>query len=49
MDKINLLKILQGDIELIDAVNVRDVALFEDHVIIYPKYVKNMLKRFLHG
>lgn len=34
---------------MIDEVNVCDVALFEDHVVVYPKNVRDMLKRFLNG
>lgn len=49
MDKINLVKILEGDIFLINQVNVKDVALPEDHVTVEPRHVRKMLKDYLTG
>lgn len=49
MDKINLLKILEGNISLIDRVNVNDVALPNDHVTVEPRHIRKMLKDFLAG
>lgn len=49
MDKINLLKILEGNVSLIDRVNVNDVALSEDHVTVEPHHVRKMLKHYLAG
>ncbi len=49
MERTNLIKILNGDIDLIDHVNVRDVALFGVHVTIYPRDVRKMLLHFLNG
>lgn len=45
----DLIQILNGDIDLIDRVNVRDVALFEDRVPISPRHVKKMLINFLQA
>ncbi len=45
----NLKKILNGDINLIDQVNVKDIALYEDNVLIKPIHVKKMLIDFLQG
>lgn len=47
MEKINLLKILEGDIALIDKVNVKDIALYEDRVTVEPRHVRNMLLDYL--
>ena len=49
MEVTNLIKILHGDLSLIDKVNVRDVALFNDEVTIYPHDLKKMLLDFLSG
>lgn len=49
MEYTNLLKILNGKIDLIDQVNIRDIALFEANVTIYPKVVKTMLRHFING
>ena len=49
MEKSNLIKILHGNIDLIDKVNVYDVALFSDNTVIYPHDVKHMLLEFLIG
>jgi hypothetical protein len=47
MDKIDLIKILEGDISHIDAVNVQDIASYETRVIIKPAHVRRMLLDFL--
>lgn len=47
MEKINLLKILDGDIALIGKVNVKDIALYEDRVTVEPRHVRNMLLDYL--
>lgn len=49
MERINLLKILQGDINLIDKINIKDIALFEVNVTIYPENVRAILRLFLQG
>lgn len=48
MDAINLLKILEGDISLIDQVNVHDVDLPDD-ILIEPRHVRRILKDYLAG
>ncbi len=45
----NLEKILNGDIDLIDHVDVRDADLYENQVLITPRHVKQMLIDFLQG
>lgn len=48
MERINLIKILNGDIDLIDHVNVKDIAAFsKDDVVIRPWHVRKMLMNFL--
>lgn len=50
MEKDNLIKILNGDIDLIDQVNVRDQeSLFKNRTTIRPKHVRKMLIDFLQG
>ena len=49
MEQEYLLKILEGDISLIDEVNVNDVALYEMRVTVEPKHVKKMLLEYLNG
>lgn len=43
----DLTKVLKGDVDHIDDVDITDVALFEDNVPVYPKDVKNMLLKYL--
>jgi hypothetical protein len=45
----DLIQILNGDIDLIDRANIRDVALFEDEVLLTPRHVRKMLINFLQG
>lgn len=48
MEKSDLIKILHGDVELIDRVNVHDIEAFkENDVLIRPKDVREMLLKFL--
>jgi hypothetical protein len=47
MEKYELLKILHGHIDLIDQVNVEDVALFKVNVTIYPSDVRKLLNAYL--
>ncbi len=47
MEQLELLKILHGDINLIDKVNVEDVALYERNITIYPRDVRKILLAFL--
>lgn len=50
MKKNDLIKILHGDIELIDRVNVGDVSEFnKNDVLIRPGHVRNMLHKFLRN
>lgn len=50
LEKSNLVKILYGDIDVIDQVNVRDPeTLSENRVTIVPQHVRKMLKAFLQG
>jgi len=42
----HLKRILNGDI---DHINVRDIALYEDNVLIQPRHVRKMLIDFLQG
>ena len=49
MKTTDLIQILNGDIELIDHVNIKDEALLEDRVQITPRHVKKMLVAFLQG
>ncbi len=49
MEKINLIKILEGDLNLIDKVNVHEIALYEDDVVIEPRHVRMMLLNSLTG
>ncbi len=49
MNKINLLKILHGDVDLIHKVNIEDIALYEDAIPVYPQNVKKMLNLRLSG
>jgi hypothetical protein len=48
MEQEYLLNILEGDISLIDAVNVNDIALYEVCVTVEPKHVKKMLLEYLN-
>jgi hypothetical protein len=45
----DLIQILNGDIGLIDQVNIRDEALLEDEVLVTPRHVRKMLINFLQG
>ena len=47
MEKFELLKILHGDIDLIDDVNVEDVALYEINVTVYPEDIRKVLIAYL--
>ena len=47
MNILDLNKILKGNVEHIDEVDVTDVALFENNVPVYPKDVKIMLLKYL--
>ncbi|MAZ77195.1 MAG: hypothetical protein CMF39_00765 [Legionellaceae bacterium] len=47
MERTDLLKILHGDIDLIDHVDVHDVALYKEHVVIYPHHIKSILSSYL--
>lgn len=47
MDKTNLLKILEGNISLIDKVDVTDVALYKDRITVEPHHVRKMIYNFL--
>ena len=49
MEREDLLKILTGDINLINSVNINDVALPEDEVVVMPFHVKKMLHEYLSG
>ena len=49
MDKIDLIKILEGEIVRIDFVNAQDVALYESRVIVKPEHVRKMLLDYLAG
>ncbi len=40
--------ILDGDIDRIGYVDSHDIALYEDKVVVYPKKVREILKKYLH-
>lgn len=47
MEISNLQKILNGDIDFIDYVNVKDIDLYENQVLNTPQHVSSMLVDFL--
>ena len=49
MKTADLIQILNGDIDLIDHVNVKDGAPLANRVLITPRHVKKMLVDFLQG
>lgn len=49
MEQTELLKILHGDIAMIERVNHSDIALYGLRVVVTPDDVKNLLERYLSG
>lgn len=49
MEREDLLKIIEGDIDHIDSVNMNDVALYEMRVAVKPRHVRKMLLNYLAG